>query len=221
MVLEDETIVVAEQQTNGRGQMGAGWYSKSGESLTFSIFKRFSGLTIMGQFQVNFTVALCLKEALEELGMEQVFIKWPNDILAVSKKLGGILIENRLQQDQVVSSIIGIGLNVNNAVLDHLPQATSMLLSVEKEYNLHEVMQLIASKICKRLEALSGEFSQDLQRQFEDALFRKDVISVFEDANQTRFNAIIRGVSSIGELLLELEDEKIQKFQLKELKLLY
>lgn len=61
--LDDGTVVLAGHQTHGRGQMGANWQAKAGQSLTFSVFKRFKDLNIQEQSMITFAVSLGIKTA--------------------------------------------------------------------------------------------------------------------------------------------------------------
>ena len=93
---------------------------------------------------IAFAVSIGMHHALKNMLVPQVTIKWPNDIMSYSKKVTGILIENQLKQNKIVSSVIGIGLNVNEEDFENLPQATSILLATGKKHNLEEVLQLVS-----------------------------------------------------------------------------
>lgn len=214
---EDETFVVAKNQLAGRGQMGAGWVSKEGQSLTFSVFKLFKSLEVDSQFKISMAVALALNDALSEFGVPNVSVKWPNDIMSDKKKLAGILIENVLERSLIKYSVIGIGVNVNEIEFPNLPQATSMYLENGNRYNLKEVFNSIAEKLTSNLSRLESETFEELKIQYEKNLFRRNSISVFKTKEGNLFNAIIRGVSDQGELMVETEEGSIKKFQLKEI----
>lgn len=219
--IEDQILVVAKDQTKGRGQVGSKWHSEIGKSLNFSILRRFNGLTITHQFTVNCAVSLGIKKGLEQIGISSIKIKWPNDILADDKKLCGILIENQLQAGNIVSSIIGVGINVNNRSFPNLPKASSMYLIKNKEFDLDRVLQVVSSSISSELKRVeNGDFG-DLRSEYERHLFRKDIISVFENGKGERFNGIIKGISETGELCLEMENDLHKYFTLKDLQLLY
>lgn len=220
-LLSDFTVVLAEQQTSGRGQMGASWFSKQGQSLTFSVFKDFKGLAAEYHFVISMAVSTAIYDALNNLNIPNLSVKWPNDIMSAKKKIGGILIENVLKGSNVQYSIIGIGLNVNVIYFPDLPQASSMNLESGREFILDEVLLEVLNSLSKSLENLSVADFVEKKKLFEDRLFRKDVISVFEDQKGFRFNGIIKGVSDLGELLVETENEKIQNYQLKEIKLIF
>jgi len=219
--VEDQIVVVAENQISGRGQMGNGWISKEGESLTFSVFKRFEGLLIDQQFMISMAVSLGILEALKRLNVPNISIKWPNDILSAKKKVGGILIENVLEGSSVKYSVIGIGINVNESAFPNLPQASSLKLETGVVFNLEEVLHLILRNVFRKLENLSEKDFFEMKRHYENNLFRKEMVSVFETPEGSRFNGIIKGVSEIGELLVEIENVGLEKFQLKEVKLIY
>lgn len=221
-VLVDGIIVVAEKQVRGRGQMGTIWQSKVGQSLTFSIFKRFSHLTIQYQSYINFAVSLGIKEALTLLKVPNVSIKWPNDIMADNKKLCGVLIENQIEASgKVSSSVIGVGLNVNETSFKNLPQAGSMYLSSGNLFDLNEVLQKISEEIFLKLKQIDSGNVSLLKSKYEEFLFQKNKVSTFETPSGKKFNGVIMGVTESGELLLDTDENVLEKYQMKEIKLLF
>ena len=219
--VSDGTLVVAEHQTLGRGQMGATWQSKPGQSLTFSILKRLNGLDISDQSSITFVVSIAIKNVLQKLHIPGITVKWPNDIMSYNQKLCGILIENQLEGNFVVSTIIGIGLNVNESEFNGLPQATSMKLATGITFNREEVLELMTDEIQKQLKILESGNTEGLKTAYETALFRKDMVSAFEDTKGFQFNGLIVGVSNSGELLVETEDETLKAFESKQIRLLF
>lgn len=217
----DKTVVVVKDQTAGRGQRENKWQSKEGESLTFSVFKRFEGFEAHRQFMISMAVSLGVANAFESLNIPNVSIKWPNDILSEGKKVGAILIENVLEGSRIKHSVIGIGINVNEDSFDNLPQASSFKIQTGVKYNLEEVMYLVLDHCFQELNNLQSQKFSDLQQHYENYLFKKETISVFEDEDGNRFNGIIKGITDIGELLVQLEDESTIKVQIKQLKLIY
>ncbi|WP_157809530.1 biotin--[acetyl-CoA-carboxylase] ligase [Ulvibacter sp. MAR_2010_11] len=221
LMLEDGVIVITKKQTKGRGQMGAHWQSKSGESLTFSMFKRFSSLPIEHQAGITFAVALGVKSALKKLQIPGISVKWPNDIMSYQKKLAGILIENQFKSNVISSSVIGIGLNVNETKFENLPQATSMRLNTGVVYNLDEVLTEVSEAVMIELQRVEGGDFLKLKSDYEKVLFRKNKVSVFENEAGQQFNGIIKGISEEGFILIEAENETLQQFRLKEIKMLF
>lgn len=138
--LDNLSVVSAFLQTSGRGQRGNSWLSAPGENLTFSALLKFSAdstedavphfpfLKAVDQFVISEIASLSVVELLERHGIHAT-IKWPNDIYVGEKKICGILVENILRGSGVSSSIVGIGLNVNQKNFDvSLVNPTSMLL---------------------------------------------------------------------------------------------
>ncbi|NND63361.1 MAG: biotin--[acetyl-CoA-carboxylase] ligase [Flavobacteriaceae bacterium] len=219
--LEDNTVVWAESQLQGRGQRDAIWHSEEGKSLTFSVFKCFSETKVLEQFSINCAVSIAVKKTLNRLGVNDIKIKWPNDIMAGNHKLGGILIENRLREGSINNSIIGIGLNVNNTDFHNLPKAISLYQHHGMKFEISELISLLVEGITAEIERLKAGGYENLKQDYETLLFRKDVITVFNDRNQVRFNGIVRGVTNDGQLRVETEDESINTFGLKEIEMLY
>ena len=214
--------VSATHQTSGRGQRGAVWSSEAGKNLTFSILYPTSSFRISQVFMMNALVSLSILNVLQEEQIPNLRLKWPNDIMAEKKKIGGILIENILQKDKVAATVIGIGLNVNQLNLEGIPNATSLNAVTGKNFDLDSLLEKITEKIDQSLQNWSDLSSEELISAYENVLFRKDVISVFEIPQKaTRLNGIIRGVTREGKLKVEMENENIQQFDLKEIKLLY
>ena len=84
--VENFTVVTAENQTSGRGQMGAKWEVESGKNLTFSVLVKDVLTEINSIFHLNVLVAVSIIEALEHFNIPNLAIKWPNDILAEHKR---------------------------------------------------------------------------------------------------------------------------------------
>ena len=116
----DYTVVIAEEQIQGRGQRGTKWESEIGKNLTVSVFKKIEGLRVEQQFYISMCVSLALINSLKKFQIPQLRIKWPNDILSANKKICGILIENIIKNNELVGCIVGIGLNINQKKFQHL-----------------------------------------------------------------------------------------------------
>jgi len=219
--LEDFTIVAAEMQTEGRGQMGTSWTADAGKNLTFSIFKKIDCVDKEHQFYLSMAVSLAVFKALELILIPQLKIKWPNDILSANRKICGILIENVIKSGKLHAAVIGIGLNVNQTSFDSLMNASSLKLITGMIYDTDEILHRIVAqlKIYERY-IVQNEWSL-LKAEYEQNLFRKDKPSTFKDRNGALFMGFIKGVSEAGMLQVLLEDQVLREFELKEVKLLY
>jgi len=140
---EEGTLILADHQSQGKGQKGRVWEVAPGQNLTFSLitYPRFVPPNRM--FSLSKVVALAVRHTLADfLPHTEVQIKWPNDILINRKKAAGILIENQLEGAKIKSSIWGIGVNVNQQFFPpHLQhKATSLGLWTEKSISREEVL---------------------------------------------------------------------------------
>lgn len=219
--LDDFTAVMADFQTEGKGQMGAKWTSDEGKNLMVSIFKKISFLDTEKNFFVSMVVSLSIFKAMEVLQIPKLKIKWPNDILSENKKIAGILIENVIKQGKLQVSIIGIGLNVNQTEFENLPKASSLRLISGRVWDKDEVLQEILKQMKNHFELLVLGSYSTIKMAYGTNLFRKDQPSTFKDENGAQFSGIILGVTDTGNLQVQLENRIIKEFQLKELRLLY
>ncbi|CAL2104386.1 Biotin-protein ligase [Tenacibaculum sp. 190130A14a] len=216
-VIDNFTTVVAERQTKGRGQMNSKWVSEEGKNLTFSTFVRFESLLFEQHRYLSFAVALSVFEAVKSLGINRLTIKWPNDIMSGNKKIGGILIENSLSRNLIVSSIIGIGLNVNQDFFtEELPNATSIRNIIGQEISKEKVFQLILERLQSNIKLLNKKEEDILETRYLNNLYKKNIPSMFKTMEGKLFMGKIIGVSQEGKLQLELEDETLKEFDLKE-----
>lgn len=219
--LPDFTAVVAKSQTKGKGQMGAKWSSEEGKNLILSVLKNNLSLFPTDSYSLNICASLAIYDSLSAIGVPDLKIKWPNDILSGSYKICGILIENQLRESQIKSAIIGIGLNVNQTNFPNLQNAASLKMLLGKSYDIEELLTLILKKLQILFDLSANKGMARLWKRYENVLFRKDKPSTFESKEGELFMGFIRGVSSDGSLIVELEDQIIQNFGLKEIKLLY
>lgn len=216
-VLDDFTVVSADLQLKGRGQMGAEWVSDSGKNLTISILKKLESFQVQNQFNLNCIVSLAIYDVLNGLRVPNLSVKWPNDILSGNQKICGILIENILKGKFIHMTIIGIGLNVNQIDFGTVEKASSLKILLGNDVNMNELI----NSILKELKYYFTISNTDLRDKYVKALFRKDQPSAFENPANEKFTGIIRGVDTAGKLIVELEDKVMTKFDLKEVKLLY
>ena len=219
--LEDYTVVVANHQTNGRGQMGTNWTSQESKNLTVSVFKDVSFLRIEDSFYISMVVALSIFKALETFQIRKLKIKWPNDILSDKKKLGGILIENVIKQNQLQASVIGFGLNINQTNFDDLPKASSLRVISGTVYDLDEVLHEILNQLKVYLKILENGQLDAIKADYESKLFRIGKPSTFKNSSGDLFSGLILGISKDGNLRVQIEDAIIKEFDLKEITMLY
>ena len=218
--LENFTVVSAESQTKGRGQMGAVWTSEESKNLIMSVLVKYFLLDASQIFNLNIAVSVAVIEVLESINIPDLSIKWPNDIMSYNKKIGGILIENSIKSDGSIESIIGLGLNVNQTNFIDLPKATSLSLVCEVEFDRELLLQLIVDTFKQKI-VYWKENEIQFWKEYTYLLFKKGIPMPFADENESHFMGIIQGVSDIGKLQVLLEDDSVAEFDIKEIQMLY
>ena len=216
--LSHATVVVAEHQTQGRGQRGSSWRSEKCKNLTFSVLYKFDGLAIGSQFYLNQAVSISIYNVLSPIIGKYLSVKWPNDIMSANQKLGGILIENTVKNAAISQYIIGIGLNVNQTDFPNdLPNATSLKKITNKTFDKEALLDKILHEIQSQLLLIQKQEFDKIKQLYETVLYKKDIPSMFIEADKRPFLGKIIGVSKEGKLKIELEDEKLREFSLKEI----
>ena len=240
--LDHLSVISAINQTAGRGQRGNTWSSESGKNLTFSIIIKYgkdgyADLIPSKQFIISKIAAISVASFLCKYGIT-ASIKWPNDIYVNDKKIAGILIEHTLHQDLLAYSIIGIGINVNQLTFDsNLYNPTSLLLEshIVREFDLNSLLEEFVNLFKEIIE--QKPFSE-IDSIYLSKLWRLNTKAKFIDYTalpggflnipilpnltnvpmSTQFCGIIRGVSDIGELIVENEESSnIRTFGFKEI----
>lgn len=236
------TVIAAETQTAGKGQRGNFWHSESGKNLTFSIIVKPTEADVRinvmasGQASISWMTALSVIDLLDEYGI-QAKIKWPNDIYVSDRKICGILIENAIMRNQISSSIIGIGLNVNQTDFPaYLPNPTSMQRETGIHYDTHMLLEKFMGIFIRhcRMFLAAPEKREDLKELYHNHLWRLNESHIFYDhtslpdghlnvpttlqCNETKqFTGIIRGVSDRGHLIVENTEGELREFAFKEI----
>ena len=197
VLLEDFAIVVADYQTDGRGQQGNRWYSEKGKNLIMSVLKKKIKINLDRQFNINMRVSLAVLSALRTYKIPDLSIKWPNDILSCNFKIAGILIQVIVQKNQIKSSIIGIGINVNQVNFENLPKAISMKNVLEKKIDLQRLRLKVTEQL-KYFFKLSDQ--KVLMSLYEKELYKKGKISNFVDSDGISFDGTVQGITRAGKI---------------------
>ena len=134
-------VLVADHQTEGRGQFGRKWLSQPGENLLFSIYFE----PDIKPSQASKLTQIACHAVVEALTLYKIEceIKKPNDVLVGSKKICGILTESSSRGEKLEYVVVGIGLNVNSTTQTLIPEATSMKIEKQKDYDRTEILDKI------------------------------------------------------------------------------
>ena len=209
------TIAVADFQTAGRGQLGNVWESEKGKNLTFSLVLYPQALPVKQQFLISQIAALSVKETLDAY-TEGISIKWPNDIYWQDKKICGMLIENDLTGHNLLRSIIGIGINVNQTTFrGDAPNPVSLWQILKQEVDREVVLCQFLSRFEAYNQALSTGEKALIHDRYMKALYRREGFHPYTDA-QGAFSAQIYGIEPTGHLLLQDTAGTIRRYAFKE-----
>lgn len=210
-------VVVTKNQVSGRGQKGNVWESENGKNLTFSIYLK-PNVQVQNQFLISKVISLGIVSFLEDIGLCNLKIKWPNDIYCNENKISGILIENSIRQNKVYNSIVGVGLNVNQKVFKSEKQPTSIVNQLDKELDLEKLLNQLLFFIEKQYMLLKSGKEVKINKNYLNSFYWLNETRCFR-INNDKVQGVITGVDSIGRLEIQINKE-IQYFDLKEVEFL-
>lgn len=206
------TVVMAIEQTSGRGQRGNSWEAEPGANVTLSMLLRPDGLEASRQFIISQAVSLAIVETLDHiLPGHGVSIKWPNDIYVDDRKICGILIENVLTGREIARSTVGIGLNVNQAVFcSDAPNPVSLYqLTGEKrdvETVALEMSRCILDRVAEALASSRG--AEGIAWRYFSRLYRREGWHRYRDnLRGVDMTARIDSVAPSGHITLTDRDD--------------
>ncbi len=208
------TIVIADHQLAGRGQRGNSWESEPGSNLTFSVILCPSFLHPRQQFELTVITSVAVAVTLEKFGLDEVCIKWPNDIYVGNKKIAGILIENTIKASVIESSVVGVGVNVNQQNFT-TESATSIKLLKGKEIEKDLLLvELSAHLEAYYLQLRAGKI-EELRSLYLAKMLGMGKQRSFSDTGGTFFGTVA-GVDGDGRLEV-LRGDNIHLYNLKEI----
>ncbi|WDF68562.1 biotin--[acetyl-CoA-carboxylase] ligase [Sphingobacterium oryzagri] len=216
--LPEATAIMAKHQTRGRGQRGSTWITQAGANLTVSFNLYPNNLAIPKLFNLNMLVCLGIRHWLASMNLS-ASVKWPNDIYIGDKKIGGVLIENQLSGEIIRSSIIGIGLNINQ--LDFPTELRHKTTSIRCEtqqahtYAIEDCSIELIKCIGELISGYDLAETSTILADYNALLFRKDVPSRFMLADQEVVGTI-QGIDTTGRLRVAINGQE-QVFDLKEI----
>ncbi|MDX9883307.1 MAG: biotin--[acetyl-CoA-carboxylase] ligase [Prolixibacteraceae bacterium] len=209
------TVFLAYCQENGRGQINNRWESEAGKNLTFSLVLKPDFLEITDQFMISKVVALGIHAGLKGYA-GHLKIKWPNDIYADDRKLGGILIENSIMSGRITNSVVGIGLNINQEkFVSDAPNPISLKQLTGKDYDLMPLLNQLTENIFSFYGLLKNGNFGVINQLFEEKMYRFGEKYRYK-CDGAEFTGTITGVNEIGQLLITDEHGNKRQFHFKE-----
>jgi BirA family biotin operon repressor/biotin-[acetyl-CoA-carboxylase] ligase len=167
------TVVLADEQTAGRGRIHHGWHSPAGVGIYASLYLESLNQPPQPSF-LTLAAGLSVYEALAGLMGEEgagLDIKWPNDILWKGRKISGILVESSVQDACLRHVVVGIGINVAHAAFpdDIRRRAVSLYQATGRLHSRHDVLLQVLSRLDQNLKVLCGDRCDYIRRRWEAA----------------------------------------------------
>ncbi len=216
-------VILAHEQTEGRGQRGRTWSSAKGLDLTLSIVLRPTDLKAAEQFVLAKVSALAVRDVVEEalrvsagLGVGPVRVKWPNDVLIGRQKVAGILIQNEVVGDRVAAAIVGIGLNVNSTELQAGPDATSLRLETGLPQDRLELLDMLCARFQHWWDLRTADRAA-IDARYADLLWARGTFVDLE-LDGAPWTGRPLNVDDAGRLLVEDAGGRVQAFGLDRLR---
>ncbi len=208
-------VCLAETQTAGRGRLSRQWHSPFAKNIYLSLLYPWQqDISALSGLSLVISLALC--HAIEKISglTNEVFIKWPNDLLIHGKKLAGSLIEIQAESNGFCQAIIGMGINVNmkEATHDEINQQWTSLQSVSDQYyDRNALCSEIINHVVTYLEQFSLHGLSYFQEQWQqrDYLHNKS-ISLLSGKDQ--YSGVAAGIDNQGHLILTLDNGQKQAF---------
>ncbi len=198
--MSDNTLIIADYQEQGRGHGSNRWFSRPRKNLLASLYLIHTDILAVDQFVVNCIVSSAIAVFLENELKREVKIKWPNDIYVNRQKIAGLLIESFITGERLTSSIIGIGLNVNERDFPpDIPNPTSMFLQDNQLRNPSQVGISITNKILE-MHTDKNQYSR-ARNIYLDRLYQKGVEANYLLLGK-KIEAVITGIDNFGRLIL-------------------
>lgn len=222
--IENFTVVAADEQLAGKGQMHTVWHSEKEKNLLFTVYAELKGLSVELLPYINFLSAVVIRNVVANVLEHQhkIKVKWPNDIMSYNDKICGILVENTVRNQQVDSCFVGIGLNVNQL---SFPDNLVKVSSLAKIKGTVLDRDLLLEQIVKEFKKVMNvdyilNHLEKIKQDYLHHLYKINTPSMFVDKENSTFMGKIIDVTNNGLLLLEKEDELIYTYEVKEIKFL-
>jgi BirA family biotin operon repressor/biotin-[acetyl-CoA-carboxylase] ligase len=203
-------VVLAEKQSRGRGRNGRDWFSPVG-GLWLTIILR-PKIMVDEAYKLTFMAGVAVANVLRKYGISPL-IKWPNDVFVDGKKISGILTEVNSKKDYVDFALVGIGINVNNAISElvekHGFSAVSLRECLNEKIDFAKFLGCFLSEFEKSyIEFSCVGFEPILEKWKNDNLVLNRFVEVYELGK--KFSGVAIGIDSTGALLVRTENDEVK-----------
>jgi BirA family biotin operon repressor/biotin-[acetyl-CoA-carboxylase] ligase len=212
------TAISTPDQYAGRGQIGSKWESEPGKNIALSVILYPGFLAARDQFRLNIAISLAVYDFISKYVAAGVAVKWPNDIYLNDNKIAGILIQNTLQGSNIQSSVVGIGININQVQFPKdIAHPTSLQLETGQIYPLNDLIVVLCQCIEYRYLSLKSGNTAAQREEYLLVMYRYREPCLFKAVDGSVFSGCITGVSDAGKLQIEGENG-ITEYDLKQIK---
>jgi BirA family transcriptional regulator, biotin operon repressor / biotin---[acetyl-CoA-carboxylase] ligase len=213
-------VITASCQENGRGQQGNTWESEAGKNLLMSVIIYPSMVNPEEQFLISQMASLAVFDFIRHETSE-VRIKWPNDIYVKDDKIAGILIESSLMGNSIRSSIIGIGLNLNQKRFSsNIPNPISLGNVTGKLYDVEETAGYLSGVLDHRYRMIRNRESKKISGDYLGALYRCCEWHRYKDESG-EFTGMVEGIRSNGLLIVRRKNGTSRDYSFKEIEYIF
>lgn len=196
-----------DDQQNGRGQQGNDWNSDIGKNITLTIAFPLTPPQNIDVVLLNKALSVSILAPIQKQVSQSLFLKWPNDIVTESKKLGGLLMEiTQINQQKFL--VLGIGINVNQLDWQNQPKATSLAIIQGHAFDRDEVMDAIffsLDDIWKNRKDLQADYSKSLWKMGEQVIL--EIQSDVRLANSGESSLIGVGTNSVTDRIFGVGEQ--------------
>ncbi len=211
-------VVLADNQTAGRGQYGSRWYSAPGENLLLTIVLYPRWLEVTRQWALSEAMAVAVRDAVEAVARLHAHIKWPNDVYLSERKVAGLLIQCGLSGEHLQHALIGIGLNVNQRHFPaEAPRATSLALACGRHFDRSAVLEQLLTAVEQRYVQLRQGQGALLSQIYRQHLLGLDQRRIFGRSDGSTFEGTAKEILPDGRLVIQTEEGDLA-FGVKELR---
>ena len=217
--ISEPTAVYTSSQTKGKGMGQNIWVSDNDKNALFSI-ALFTEIKTEEIFKVSLATSMAIYEFLKIKGIKTK-IKWPNDIYYEGKKLGGILIENKLDGNMVKASIIGVGINLNQEKFPKwLPNPISLKNITGETYDIKEFVTEISERVEKKLNEIKDIPFADLRLDYLLNLYKFGEIAIWKiQGIKDEISGSIVDVKPSGKIVVQAVSGQLCECEVKQIKL--
>lgn len=223
--LSSDTLLITSNQTSGIGRFNRQWKTTPSKDLTFSLIKtidiRIDEVHLVN-FYSSYILLISLKEYLSAYNIQDISLKWPNDLIFNGRKIAGILLDVKDLKNDLKKFIIGIGINVNSIEFseDLKIKATSIINEIKSELSIEMILILFIKNFFEKIfliqskEELMKNWLMNTQIIGKKINFRK----IEDDKEQP---ATVLDIDLDGGLKVKFDDDRVKKFYSGEISLLY